>query len=45
MDWTDHNAGFVEAAYAISVICVIALVLWIVQRDRARARQLKDTKD
>ena len=45
MDWSAHNAGFVEAAYALSALCIIALVIWIWQRDRNRARQLNSSKD
>ena len=45
MDWSAHNAGFVEAAYAISAICIIALVFWIWRQDRKLARQLKNAKD
>ncbi|MEP6827162.1 MAG: heme exporter protein CcmD [Aestuariivirga sp.] len=45
MDWSAHNAGFVAAAYAVSAICIVGLVLWIWRKDRERARQLKNTKD
>ncbi len=45
MDWSAHNAGFVEAAYAISAISIIALVIWIWRKDRERARQLRNAKD
>ena len=45
MDWSAHNAGFVEAAYAISALGIIVLVVWLSMRDRERARQLKKAKD
>ncbi len=45
MDWSAHNAGFVEAAYAVTAICIIGLVIWVLQRDKSRARQLKNSKD
>ena len=45
MDWSAHNAGFVAAAYAVSAICIIALVIWIWRKDRERTRQLKNAKD
>ncbi len=45
MDWSAHNAAFVEAAYAISAISIIALVIWIWRKDREHARQLRKAKD
>ena len=45
MDWSAHNAGFVAAAYAISAISIIALVIWIWRLDRERARQLSNARD
>ena len=45
MDWSAHNAGFVEAAYAISAICIMGLVFWIWRKDAERARQLRNAKD
>ena len=45
MDWSAHNAGFVEAAYTVTALCIIALVIWIWRQDRELARQLKNTKD
>lgn len=45
MDWSAHNAGFVEAAYAISAVCIIGLIVWIWRQDRERARQIKNAKD
>ncbi len=45
MDWAAHNAGFVEAAYAISAFCIIALAFWIWRQDRLTARLLKNLKN
>ena len=45
MDWSAHNAGFVAAAYAVTAICIVGLVLWIWRKDRERAQQLKNAKD
>ena len=45
MDWSAHNAGFVAAAYAISGICIIALIIWIWRQDRKRAGQIQNVKD
>ncbi|MBG1233659.1 heme exporter protein CcmD [Aestuariivirga litoralis] len=45
MDWLAHNSGFVIAAYAISGICLVALVIGVVGLDRQRARALKNQKN
>jgi Heme exporter protein D (CcmD) len=41
MDWSAHNAGFVAAAYALSVLCVLGLVGVILLIDRHNARAIK----
>ena len=45
MDWSAHNASYVEAAYAVSAICIIALVVWIWRKDREHTRHLRRAKD
>jgi heme exporter protein CcmD len=38
MDWSADHAGFVIAAYALSLVLVAGLIIWIFNRD-ARARK------
>jgi heme exporter protein CcmD len=42
MDWLAHNAGFVLAAYLVSGVCLVALVIGVIATDRRRAKALKD---
>lgn len=41
MDWFAHNAGFVAAAYILSGVCILALIIAVIANDRRRARELK----
>jgi hypothetical protein len=45
MDWSAHNAGFVLAAYIVSAIFIIGLVIAVIAADRRRARELNNRKN
>jgi len=45
MDWSAHNAGFVLVAYIVTAIGLVALAMGIFWKDRARAKQLLNSKD
>ena len=34
MDFSANHVGFVIAAYALSVLCILALVSFVIARDR-----------
>jgi heme exporter protein CcmD len=36
------HAGFIESAYAIAVVILAALILWVVTDHRLQARRLAD---
>ena len=40
MDWLAHNAGFVLAAYILSAVFILALIIGVIAIDRRRARAL-----
>jgi hypothetical protein len=45
MDWSAHNAGFVIAAYALTALCLGALVTVILIIDQRNAKAVKNLKD
>ena len=45
MDWTAHNAGFVLAAYIVSAVFIVGLIVAIIVADRRRARELEGRKN
>ena len=47
MDWNADHAGFVIAAYALSLVFIAGLIVYIVNRDarvRKRLAQFEKTK-
>lgn len=47
MDWNANHAGFVIAAYALSIIFIAGLIIYIFNRDtraRKRLEQFQETK-
>lgn len=40
MNWDANHAGFVLAAYALTVLALAGLVIWVLAKDRARRRTL-----
>jgi len=45
MDWNNTNAGYVIAAYAISAISILGLVIWCLAKDRAAQAALMKIKE
>jgi hypothetical protein len=45
MDWSAHNAGFVIAAYALTALCLCALVAVILIIDLRSAKAVRNLKD
>ena len=44
MDWNASTAGYVIAAYGITVVSIVALVVWCLLRDKAAREALQKTK-
>ena len=44
MDWNAPTAGYVIAAYIISAVSILALVLWCLARDKAARTTLAKIK-
>jgi heme exporter protein D len=42
MDWSAPHAGFVAAAYALSLAILLALVAWVIARDRANRHRIDE---
>ncbi len=45
MDWSAHNAEFVMVSYALTAVCLLAVAIYIVAKDRARTQALKNIKN
>ena len=41
MDWTAAEAGYVIAAYAVSALGILGLILWCLLRDIIAAAKLR----
>ncbi len=39
MDWSAPHAGFVVAAYVVSTIGILGLIIWLVRRDILARKQ------
>ena len=44
MDWNAATAGYVIAAYIISAVSILALVVWCLARDKAARTALTKIK-
>jgi heme exporter protein CcmD len=42
MDLAADHVGYVLVSYGVSAVVLLAMCLWIIARDRALARKLKD---
>jgi heme exporter protein CcmD len=45
MDFNAAHTGYVIASYALSVLCIAGLCLFLFWRDRSLAKKLKALKD
>jgi uncharacterized protein YoxC len=41
MDYSAAHIGYVEASYALTALCLIALTIYIIRRDRQLAETAK----
>lgn len=45
MDWAAHNAGYVLAAYGLSLAGLVVIALVIILQDQKNAKALRQQKD
>ena len=45
MDWNADHAGFVAAAYALSLVLVAGLIIYIFNRDTRARKQLSQFQE
>jgi heme exporter protein CcmD len=45
VDWSAPHAGFVAAAYALTLAVFLALVAWVLLRDRANRRRITELEE